>query len=78
MIPDKVFIRPDVFEVPWAPSIDENNKYGGIEYIRKGALLEWLEKAIEGCYKAPQFFDALDAPAKARAFKQAIDKLNEM
>lgn len=44
--PDKVYIRPQAFETPWPPYIDENANYGGEEYIRKDALLEWIKSEM--------------------------------
>ena len=43
-VPEKVFIRPTSFRVPWPPYIDENSNYGGIEYTRTDAF---IEKACE-------------------------------
>lgn len=64
--PDKIYIRPSAFEVPWPACIDENAKYGGIEYIRKDSLIEWLQ----------QGFDWIKNPVIS--VQQIIDKLNSM
>ncbi len=67
---DKVCIRPSEFDTPWC--IDEDINSGGVEYIRKEALLEWLESKVYE-HNEDRFDDGFNA-----ALGQVIDKLNEM
>ena len=38
--PEKIWVRPKTFIGPWPPYVDENAKYGGIEYILADAFIE--------------------------------------
>lgn len=48
--PEKIWVRPKTFIGPWPPYVDENAKYGGIEYIRTDAFIEkaasWIENNL--------------------------------
>ena len=59
-VPDKVYIRPDCFETPWPPSLDENDKYGGIEFIRKEALTEYISKRLKELWNSSSAMDDHD------------------
>ena len=71
MIPDKIYVRPQAFETPWPPYIDENANYGGEQYIRKDALIEWLNRMLEISAQSLEF-------QRNYAYGKVIDKLNEM
>lgn len=69
MIPDKIYTnnRGVYAELPIFSQIDAN-----VEYIRKDALLEWLESKVYE-HNEDRFDDGFNA-----ALGQVIDKLNEM
>ena len=66
---DKVCIRPSEFDTPWC--IDEDINSGGVEYIRKDALLEWLRKTKDEALNEVPMLDVL-------TLQKVIDKLNSM
>jgi hypothetical protein len=88
MAPDKIYVReyPDGLNQFW----DKKKRDDVVatihhEYIRKDALLEWLQKEYEtiswynekmqhvtGCV------GNTDSSGKAEAYKKVIDKLNSM
>ena len=69
MIPDKIYTdnRGVYAKLPIFSQIDAN-----VEYIRKDALLEWLESKVYE-HNEDRFDDGFNA-----ALGQVIDKLNEM
>jgi len=71
--PDKVYIRPQAFEPPWPPYIDENANYGGEEYIRKESLLEWANSWLAFKRSGLVLDDGF-----SYAMEELIKKLNEM
>lgn len=78
--PDKIYIRPQAFETPWPPYIDENANYGGEQYIRKGALLEWARELNETYHKEYEIskYTCGEHWGQMVAFQKVIDKLNQM
>lgn len=73
MIPDKIYI--DIIDMDsgymMAPSFENN---GGAEYIRKDALLEWLEERINDGDEEGLMTNQI----ANFAYKDVIDKLNSM
>lgn len=69
--PDKIYI--DIIDMDsgymMAPSFENN---GGAEYIRKDALLEWLESKVYE-HNEDRFDDGFNA-----ALGQVIDKINSL
>lgn len=75
MIPDKIYTnnRGGYAKIPIFSQADAN-----VEYIRKDALIEWLENKI---VESEIAMDTADDPAiwgQRNAFKQVLDKLNSM
>ena len=74
---DKIYIRPSEFDTPWC--IDEDINSGGVEYIRKDALIEYLEarkkdiilKTIPGAEDPVMY-------GKLKMCEEIINKLNDM
>lgn len=70
MIPDKIYLDiiedDDIHMI--APSYEDN---GGVEYIRKEALVEFVNKKLQ------ESADRLDFRAN-RAYAEVIDHINEM
>lgn len=62
--PNKIYVRPSAFTPPWPSAIDENDKYGGLEYIRKDALIEMLK--------------GYNHPVTRIVVQELIDKINEL
>ena len=65
--PDKIFIQPSP-HYSWTPEIQFE---GDEEYIRKEALLEWLNQMLEISAQSLEF-------QRNYAYGKVIDKLNEM
>ena len=69
MIPDKIYILPEQFETPWHPAFEENDKHDAITYIRKDALLEFINEKLQ------ESADRLDFRTN-KAYAEVLDKLN--
>ena len=73
--PDKCYITREKNGVIYSLSFNDN---GGLEYIRKDALMEWLEKNRK---QAQMWFDRYndreDLSAK-QVWEEVIDKINEL
>ncbi len=73
--PDKCYITREKNGVIYSLSFNDN---GGLEYIRKDALMEWLEKNRK---QAQMWFDRYndreDLSAK-QVWEEVIDKLNSL
>jgi len=68
--PDKVYVKKEKDNVTYSLSIQYDN--GGEQYIRKEALMEWLESKVYE-HNEDRFDDGFNA-----ALGQVIDKLNSM
>lgn len=66
--PDKCYITREKNGVVYSLSFNDN---GGLEYIRKDALMELLNKKLQ------ESADRLDFHAN-RAYAEVIDKLNSL
>ena len=66
--PDKCYITREKNGVVYSLSFNDN---GGLEYIRKDALMEWLNKKLQ------ESADRLDFHAN-QAYSEMIDKLNSL
>lgn len=79
MTPDKIYIFKDGDELWYKPEEWETPPPGRVEYIRKDALLQWVE-AVKHVYELP--LNGRDASkicsSKADAFQMVIDELNSM
>lgn len=75
MIPDKIYIVPDFIE---GLSLERKDYDDEVCYIRKEALMEWLEQNRN---QAQMWFDRYndreDLSAK-QVWEEVIDKLNSM
>jgi len=69
--PDKVYVKKEKDNVTYSLSIQYDN--GGEQYIRKEALMEWLEDNAPVEASVYGFMGGYMA-----AYKQVIDKLNSM
>ena len=74
--PDKIYVN-----IPgdYWHTVDSNKTVNDIEYIREGALLEFLKKKVNEIEIARE--TGADDPVlwgQRNAFKQVIDKLNSM
>ena len=67
MIPDKIYIQPNAHDKWWDGNMPNDNFQ---EYIRKGALLEWINKARTIPHE--------NAITRDLAFQEVVNKLNEM
>lgn len=69
MIPDKIYIhkKDNPIEITWS-EIEEKDCQN-VEYIRKDALLEWIQTELKLCESAV---------AMTRAYHKLIDKLNSL
>lgn len=66
--PDKCYITREKNGVVYSLSFNDN---GGLEYIRKDALLKWANKKLQ------ESADRLDFHAN-QAYAEVIDKLNSL
>ena len=66
MMPNKVYVRKEKDNVIYSLSVQYNN--GGVEYIRKDALLEWAKEINDNTLN-----DTMSS-----AMEMLIDKLNSM
>lgn len=71
--PDKIYINVTPFGVDY--SIVPIPDFGGVEYIRKDALLEWAKRLKERWEEPPM---SKDSPGCVFMLGQVIDKLNSM
>ena len=69
MIPDKVFLPRYVYE-KWLYQTSDTDDETEVEYIRKDALLEWINKARTIPHE--------NAIARDLAFQEIVNKLNSM
>ena len=67
-IPNKVYIKKEKNNVVYSLSIQYDN--GGEEYIRKNALLEWIQEARSIPHE--------NAITRDLAFQEIVNKLNSM
>jgi hypothetical protein len=67
--PDKIFLPRFVYE-KWLYQTSDTDDETEVEYIRKDALLEWINKARSIPHE--------NAIARDLAFQEAVNKLNEM
>lgn len=72
MIPDKIYIPQNISRSDVTSLSLPDDKGRGIEFIRKDALLEWLESKVYE-HNEDRFDDGFNA-----ALGQVIDKINEM
>ena len=73
--PDKIYRRlkgPNIYYSDFKPAKIRNDEPDAEEYIRKDALMEWLESKVYE-HNEDRFDDGFNA-----ALGQVIDKLNEM
>jgi len=71
MIPDKIYIPQNINRSDVTSLSFPDDKGRGIEYIRKEALLEWLNRMLEISAQSLEF-------QRNYAYGKVIDKLNEM
>jgi len=69
--PNKIFL-PRNIDCPSAAILTLGNQPGDVEYIRKDALLEWLESKVYE-HNEDRFDDGFNA-----ALGQVIDKINSL
>ena len=67
-IPDKVYVKKEKNNVVYSLSVQYNN--GGEEYIRKNALIEWIQEARAIPHE--------NAIVRDLAFQEVVNKLNSM
>lgn len=72
--PDKIYLPKEEIEgrMPWIATPYEDDPNWDECYIRKEAMMEWLESKVYE-YNEDRFDDGFNA-----ALGQVIDKLNEM
>lgn len=68
MIPDKVYVKKEKNNVVYSLSVQYDN--GGEEYIRKNALLEWIQEARAIPHE--------NAIIRDLTFQEVVNKLNSM
>ena len=73
MIPNKIYIPQNISQSDVASLFSPDDKGRGIEFIRKDALLEWAKDKLPVESTIYGFMGGYMA-----AYKQVIDKLNEM
>ena len=71
MIPDKIYIPQNINRSDVTSLSFPDDKGRGIEYIRKEALLEWLNRMLEISAQSLEF-------QRNYAYGKVIDKLNSM
>lgn len=62
----------------WESQPFTSKEIESIEYIRKGALLEWANKRLEEFRHIAEISNDVAADGEVDAFEELIDKLNEM
>lgn len=84
MAPDKIYVAADselgFKNTKTAIAFSFEQKFDTVEYIRKDALLEWLQKEYE---TNKWFYDTHAKPnnlhtGRCEVYKKVIDKLNSM
>ena len=68
--PDKIFLPRFVYE-KWLYQTSDTDDETEVEYIRKEALLEWLNQMLKFSAQSLEF-------QRNYAYGKVIDKLNEM
>ena len=78
MIPDKIYLPKEELEErkPWIETTYDPN--WDVCYIRKDALLEWVNKRLEEFRHIAEISNDVAADGEVDAFEELIDKLNSM
>lgn len=74
MTPNKIYINVHPLGVDY--SIVPIPDFGGVEYIRKDALLEWLKKKTENAEIIVA--NSVERWVTRKVYKQVMDKLEAM